>query len=98
MSCEAKLILKTTLAIYTRPVHRAKRDPILYRRFEDGTKMLGLDKIFAPDREWLVDTRAFASRGKNTLLAGSTLKGKVMAIIFQGKPVYEDDAVKIKVI
>ncbi len=51
--------------------------------------------IFDPDREWLVDTRAFASRGKNTPLAGSTLKGKVMATIFQGKLVYKDELLNI---
>ena len=31
----------------------------------------------------------FASKGKNTPLAGSMLKGKVMATIFQGKLVYK---------
>jgi len=41
--------------------------------------------IFDPDIEWLVDTKAFASKGKNTPLAGSTLKGKVVATIAQGK-------------
>jgi dihydroorotase len=46
--------------------------------------------VFDPNREWVVDTSAFASKGKNTPLAGSTLKGKVMATISQGKPVYEE--------
>ncbi len=52
--------------------------------------------IFDPDREWVVDTSSFASKGKNTPLAGSELKGKVMATLFQGKPVYKDDSVKIE--
>ena len=52
--------------------------------------------IFDPDKEWAVDTRYFASRGKNTPLAGSVLKGKVMATLFQGKPVYKDDSIKIE--
>ncbi|MFC2001311.1 dihydroorotase [Chloroflexota bacterium] len=52
--------------------------------------------LFDPDKEWLVDTAAFASRGKNTPLAGSVLKGKVMATIFQGKLVYQDDSVRIE--
>jgi len=51
--------------------------------------------IFDPNLEWLVDTKTFASKGKNTPLAGSTLKGKVMTTIFGGKLVYEDDAVRI---
>jgi dihydroorotase len=52
--------------------------------------------IFDPDREWVVDTRAFASKGKNTPLAGSRLKGRVMATIAQGKLVYKDDSITIK--
>jgi dihydroorotase len=52
--------------------------------------------IFDPDREWLVDTRTFASRGKNTPLADTMLKGKVMATIFQGKLVYRDEMVKFQ--
>ncbi|GAI28398.1 unnamed protein product, partial [marine sediment metagenome] len=52
--------------------------------------------IFDPNRDWVVDTNAFASKGKNTLLAGSVLKGKVMATISQGKLVYKDDSVKIE--
>jgi dihydroorotase len=52
--------------------------------------------IFDPDKEWVVDTERFASKGKNTPLAGSVLKGKVMATLFQGKPVYMDDLIKIE--
>lgn len=52
--------------------------------------------IFDPEKEWLVNTRTFASKGKNTPLAGTTLKGKVMATIFEGKLVYKDEAVKIE--
>jgi len=52
--------------------------------------------IFDPNRDWVVDTNAFASKGKNTPLAGSVLKGKVMATISQGKLVYKDDPVKIE--
>ncbi|MFC2018634.1 dihydroorotase [Chloroflexota bacterium] len=51
--------------------------------------------IFDPDKEWVVDTSLFASKGKNTPLAGSTLKGRVMATISRGKPVFKDDAVSI---
>ena len=52
--------------------------------------------IFDPDKEWVVDTEAFVSKGKNTPLAGSMLKSKVMATIFQGKLVYKDDSVEVK--
>jgi len=52
--------------------------------------------IFDPDMNWVVDTGAFASKGRNTPLAGSMLKGKVMATMFQGKLVYKDDAIKLE--
>ncbi len=52
--------------------------------------------IFDPNKNWVVDTDAFASKGKNTPLAGSTLKGKVMATISQGKLVYKNDSIKIE--
>ena len=51
--------------------------------------------IFDPNREWVVDLRAFASKGKNTPLAGSVLKGKVMATLFQGKTVFADDSITL---
>jgi len=51
--------------------------------------------IFDPKKEWIVDTNNFASKGKNTPLAGSVLKGKVMATIYEGKLVYKDDPIKL---
>lgn len=52
--------------------------------------------IFDPDKEWLVDPNNFASKGKNTPLAGTTLKGKVMATIYGGKLVYIDDSLTLE--
>jgi len=52
--------------------------------------------IFDPDKDWVVDTRTFASKGKNTPLAGSVLKGRVMATIYGGNLVYKDDAIKVE--
>jgi len=52
--------------------------------------------IFDPNGEWMVDTTAFASKGKNTPLAGSILKGKVMSTIFGGNLIYKDDTVRIE--
>ena len=51
--------------------------------------------LFDPNLEWVVDTKAFASKGKNTPLAGERLKGKVMAAISQGKLVYKDGSITI---
>lgn len=47
--------------------------------------------IFDPQEDWLVDTRQFASKGRNTPLAGAILKGKVMATFLKGRLVYMDD-------
>jgi dihydroorotase len=52
--------------------------------------------IFDPDAEWVVQPEAFASKGKNTPLAGAKLKGRVMATIYRGKLVYKDDRVKLE--
>ncbi len=51
--------------------------------------------ILDPAREWVVDPRTFASKGKNTPLTGSVLRGKVVATIAQGKLVYRHDSVTI---
>jgi dihydroorotase len=52
--------------------------------------------IFDLHKEWVVDTAKFASKGKNTPLAGRTLKGKVMGTIYMGNPVYMDESLQIK--
>ncbi|GAH71339.1 unnamed protein product, partial [marine sediment metagenome] len=52
--------------------------------------------LFDPALEWVVDIKAFASKGKNTPLAGERLKGKVMATISQGKLVYKDESITVK--
>jgi dihydroorotase len=44
--------------------------------------------IFDPDEEWVVDPAAFASKGKNTPLAGRTLRGRVVATVYGGRLVY----------
>jgi dihydroorotase len=51
--------------------------------------------LIDPEREWLVDPRQFASKGKNTPLAGEKLKGRVMATLYRGKLVYQDLDMKI---
>ncbi|MDO8692434.1 MAG: dihydroorotase [Dehalococcoidia bacterium] len=44
--------------------------------------------IFDPERTWIVDPGRFASKGKNTPLAGITLKGRVVATVYNGSVVY----------
>jgi dihydroorotase len=52
--------------------------------------------IFDLYKEWTVDTEKFASRGKNTPLNGRNLRGKVMATIYMGNPVYLDENLIIR--
>ena len=47
--------------------------------------------IFDPDREWVVDPEEFQSMGKNTPLAGTTLKGRVVATLVEGQVVYQHE-------
>ncbi len=51
--------------------------------------------IVDTDREWLVDPAEFASKGKNTPLAGRTLKGRVVATLARGKLVHSDDSISV---
>jgi len=44
--------------------------------------------IFEPKREWTVDPTEFASKGRNTPLAGRTLKGAVVATVYAGVMVH----------
>ncbi len=46
--------------------------------------------IFDPNREWVVDPGEFASKGKNTPLEGTTLKGRVIATLVEGQVVFQD--------
>lgn len=48
--------------------------------------------VLDPDREWIVDSRSFASKGKNTPYHGCRFKGKVMATIANGRLVHMDDS------
>ena len=44
--------------------------------------------VFDPDLEWEVDSGKFASKGKNTPLQGTMLKGVVVTTIVEGKIVF----------
>ncbi|MFH1639483.1 MAG: dihydroorotase [Chloroflexota bacterium] len=63
-----------------------------------GTLAVGAEAditIFDPNKEWPVETRDFLSRGKNTPLAGATLRGKVIATIARGEIVFRDSSVNL---
>ena len=46
--------------------------------------------LIDPQKAWVVDPKRFASKGKNTPLAGTTLKGKVVATFYRGKMVFRE--------
>jgi len=51
--------------------------------------------LFDHDREWVVNSRDFASKGRNTPYDGCKFRGKVMAAIANGRMVYIDDSLVI---
>jgi dihydroorotase len=51
--------------------------------------------LFDPTREWVVEPDTFVSKGKNTPLAGRTLKGKVVTTISRGHLVYQEDSIEL---
>ena len=68
---------------------------VIGRNDELGTLKTGAPAnitILDPDREWIVNSRNFASKGKNTPYDGYQLKGKIMATIANGRIVYIDDS------
>ena len=68
---------------------------VISRNGELGTLKAGTPAnitILDPDREWVVDSRNFASKGKNTPYDGYEFKGRVMATIVNGRTVYIDDS------
>ena len=52
--------------------------------------------VFDPNQEWTVDPKIFASKGKNTPLSGTRLKGKVIMTIARGKLAYRDSPAKFE--
>ena len=51
--------------------------------------------IFDPQAEWTVYTSQFASKGRNTPLEGTTLRGRVVVTIVNVHLVYSSEAVKV---
>jgi dihydroorotase len=68
---------------------------VIGRNGELGTLKAGAPAnitILDPDREWIVNSRNFASKGKNTPYDGYKFRGKVVATIANGKLIYIDDS------
>jgi len=84
----------------TRLISKLTCEPakVIGRNDELGTLKAGAPAnitILDPDREWIVDSRNFASKGKNTPYDGYKFKGKVMATIANGRTVYMDDSLRV---
>ncbi len=66
----------------------------LDRRIEGlGTLSVGAPgdvTLIDPEAEWTVEPERFASKGRNTPLAGRTLRGRVMATVYGGRVVFDD--------
>ena len=79
-------------------VDKLTRQPALLLGERDGTTgRLENSKpadivILDPNREWVVDPVKFISKGKNTPLAGTILKGRVVMTISRGELVYRDES------
>ena len=52
--------------------------------------------LFDPDLEWTVDAGKFRSKGKNTPLDGTKLRGKTIATIAAGAIVYQSSRLRIQ--
>ncbi len=53
--------------------------------------------LFDPSMEWTVNSATFASKGKNTPLDGTALRGRVMATISNGVIVHLDEELRSRV-
>jgi dihydroorotase len=49
--------------------------------------------VFDPEAEWVVEPERFVSKGKNTPLAGRTLKGRVAAMVYGGRVILVEEGV-----
>jgi dihydroorotase len=52
--------------------------------------------IFDPNKEWVVSSRSFISKGKNTPFDGYQFQGKVLATIASGNIAYQDKTIRIE--
>jgi dihydroorotase len=104
---------ETALGNLMRLVHRGELDLVtlvsklthepasFLKRADLGTLKAGATAdvtVLDPNMEWVVKTDEFASKGRNTPLAGNTLKGKVMATVYGGEVVYKDDDLKLETV
>jgi dihydroorotase len=94
---ETALVLALSALSLEDTVHALTIGPLralgLDRRIEGlGTLSTGAPgdvAIIDPEAEWAVEPETFASRGKNTPLAGRTLRGRVLATVYGGRMAFD---------
>ncbi len=97
--CLMSLVHKAEMGL-TQLISKLTFEParVIRRNDELGTLKTGAPAnitILDPDREWVVDSRDFASKGRNTPYDGCKFRGKVMATIADGKIAFIDDSLVI---
>jgi dihydroorotase len=95
-SCLMSLVQQGEISL-TQLISKLTGEPakVIGRNGELGTLKAGAPaniSILDLDREWIVDSRNFTSKGKNTPYDGYKFKGKVMATIANGRMAYIDDS------
>jgi dihydroorotase len=94
--------LETALGLVLTLVHRGEMDLVntVAKLTEGPSSVLGRAPatlrpgnsadivVFDPDRSWVVDPTTFASKGRNTPLAGQQLKGQVMLTMSRGQIIF----------
>jgi dihydroorotase len=97
-------VLETALGSVLKLVHEGSMDlvtlitkltqaPASFLNSNLGTLKIGSTAditIFDPNEEWKVLPANFKSKGKNTPLETTLLKGKIKATVYGGKIVYQD--------
>jgi len=97
--------LETALGLCLSLVHDGRLDlpTLVYKLTAGPVRAFGLEPslgslavgapgdvaVFDPQAEWTVEPERFASKGKNTPLAGRRLRGRVVATVYGGKVVFE---------
>ena len=94
--CLMSLVHKGEITL-TQLISKLTREPagVIGKTGELGTLKAGAPAnitVLDPDRKWTVNSRGFASKGKNTPYDGHKFKGKVMATIANGKIAYINDS------
>jgi dihydroorotase len=78
-------------------IRRLTWDPARAFGLPGGTLRPGAEAdvcVFDPATRWTVDPGNFASKGKNTPLAGQGLRGRVVATVCRGELVFVDEAAR----